>query len=145
MESYDLYLDPPGINPVTGRFRKGMIPFNKGLKWTDYMDTRNAKKALKCLEKGRIKGNKHLAGSNRIAIVRIDDGKLTAYNSAAEAAKILKQQGLRISAHNIRIVCNGKGEKTRWAYHYRKTAGGFRWFNASDVEKYKGLLSDNSL
>lgn len=144
MESYELYIDPPKVNPVNGRFLPGHKPFNKGKKWIDYMDMRKSKRVKKNLEIRRKMGNKKLAGANRIPIVGIKEGKLIAYKSSIEAAKILRAQGIKINARNIRYVCAGTINKSKFGkyeYNYiRKRAGGYQWFYADDTEKYRDLL-----
>lgn len=50
-------------NAVNGRFLKGIIPHNKGKKWSDYIDGRKKRKMLKGLELGRNQGNPKIAGS----------------------------------------------------------------------------------
>ena len=139
-ENYELYLPPITYNPVNGQFRKGNIPFNKGKKWSDYMDMRKAKRMLKCLELGRTKGNGKLAGANKKARVAIKDGKLIAFESATEAAKILKAKGVKISQRNI-CACCLEQKVTVGKYSYvRKKAGGYVWFYADQTEKYINLL-----
>lgn len=45
----ELHLPPikQDRNPTTGRFNKGITPFNKGKKWSDYASKRTQKKMLK--------------------------------------------------------------------------------------------------
>ena len=99
---------------------------------------------MKCLELGRKQGNQRLAGANRIPIVGIKDGKLTAYNSSIEAAKILRARGIKVNARNIRCVCAKtvyKFKFGKYEYNYiRKKAGGYQWFFADDIESYKIIL-----
>ena len=40
MSAWELTLPPerPQRDPTTGRFLPGSTPFNKGMKWADYMD-----------------------------------------------------------------------------------------------------------
>ena len=145
MENYELYIgNPLQYNPLNGQFLKDHTPFNKGIPMSKWMDGRKIKKVLKCLEIGRVKGNKTLAGHNRIPIVGIKDGKLTGYNSAVETAKILKAKGIKVNRRNICSVCHGKKIKCKFGkyeYNYiRRKAGDYQWFFASDVEKYKDLL-----
>ena len=120
-----------------GRFRKGHIPFNKGRPMVEWMpDEEKRKRVIECLKLGRKKGNKNLPGNNRIPIVGIKEGKITFFRSASEAAKILKAKGIRINERNIRCVCN---EETKNGY-IRRHAGGYRWFNEKDYEKWKDLI-----
>lgn len=141
MENFELYIDTsPRINRTNGRFLKGHEPFNKGLKWPDYMDMRKAKKVKKCLEIGRHLGNSHLAGANRIPVVGIKEGKLFPFESSVTAAKILKAKGVRVNARNIRAVCFGTVFTVGKYTYIRKKAGGYWWFYADQVEKYKELV-----
>ena len=141
-ESFELYIDAsPGINRVNGRFLRGHVPFNKGLKWPDYMDARKAAVVKKNLDLGRKAGNKHLAGSNKKPVVAMRDNKLISFKSAIDAQRILRSRGIKVNKNNINSVCNEKVELVGGEYQYtRKRAGGFRWFFADDVEKYKDLL-----
>jgi len=105
-----------GRNKITGRFAEGHVPFNKGKKWTDYMDMRKARKVRRNLELGRV-GNPHLAGWNKKPVVAVFDGKKHTYDSSNHAAR-----ELGLSARNIRHVCNGK----------RNSVGGIRFFHFTD-------------
>ena len=49
MENYELYIPPVLINPVNGRFRKGHIPFNKGIPMREWMDGRKIRRVKKYL------------------------------------------------------------------------------------------------
>ena len=123
MENYELYIPPVLINPVNGRFRKGHIPFNKGIPMREWMDRRKISRVKKNLKLGRIKGNVMMAGSNRKKVIAIKGEKLIAYRSAEDAAKILRQKGIRINARNINSACHKK----------RKKAGNYEWFFENDL------------
>ena len=139
MQHFELYIEPIRINPKNGKFRSGHIPFNKGKKMTEWMDGRKIKKVMKGLEIGRKAGNAHfLHKFNKIEIVGIKEGKLTAFESAADAERILRAKGVKVNQRNIRAVCLGTIEKGSYV---RLRAGGYRWFYAKDVEKYKSLIS----
>lgn len=139
MENFELeILAPP--KREHNWFPIGHVPFNKGLKWTDYMDMRKAKRIKKNLEIGRHLGNKHLPGANRKQIVGIKDGQLIAFDSAVTAAKILKSKGVKINQRNINSVCNQKIEKIGKYFYTRKRAGSYQWFFADDIESYKDLI-----
>jgi len=144
-DNYELYISTTLINPMNGRFRNGHIPFNKGIPMKEWMDGRKIRKVLKCLELGRKQGNKQLAGSNQKMVVGIKDGKLTAFKSATDAAKILKAKGVKINRRNINTVCHEKEQKSKFGkYEYsyvRKKAGGYVWYFEKDIEKYKDLLT----
>ena len=141
-ENFELHIDTsPQINHLNGRFIKGHVPFNKGKKWVDYMDMRKARKVIKCLELGRMKGNRDkLHELNRIPIVGIKDGILYPFESSIDAARILRAKGIRVNARNIRAVCRERITIVAGREYIRRHAGGFRWFIASEVEKYKEFL-----
>ena len=143
MENFELNISIPPKRK-NNWFPKGNIPFNKDIPMKDWMDGRKIKKVIKCLKLGRIKGNERLACANRKMIVGIKDGKLIAFRSALDAEKYIRCLGIKISRRNINSVCNGKVGKFKFGkyeYNYiRRKAGGYRWFFASDVEKYKDLV-----
>jgi len=143
MENWELYITPLRINPVNNRFRPGHIPFNKGKKWTDYLDMRKARRVKKNLEIGRKLGNKNLPGANWRAVVAVKDGKLIAYRSATDAAVILKAKGVKINSRNICTVCHCKRVVNGKYSYIRKKAGSYQWFFAEDIEKYKDLMQQN--
>nr|DAQ28689.1 MAG TPA: PROTEIN/DNA Complex catalytic motif, Helix-turn-helix DNA [Caudoviricetes sp.] len=123
----ELYIPPerPTRNLVNGRFLKGHTPFNKGKKWSDYIDDRKRRKMLRGLELGR-KGNPNIAGSNAKQVVAIKDGQLFAiYSSSNDAGR---KTG--ICSRNIRSCCSGK----------RKSAGGYQWFWESG-DKWLDLIN----
>ncbi|WP_233560343.1 hypothetical protein [Bacteroides sp. AF39-11AC] len=119
IEMSELYIPPerPTRNLVNGRFLKGHTPFNKGRKWSDYLDSRKKRKMLKNLSLGR-KGNPSIAGNNARPIVAIKDRRLIAVFPSSNAAE--RKTG--ICSRNIRSCCSGK----------RKHAGGYEWFFESD-------------
>ena len=142
MENFELHINiSPQINRTNGCFLPGHVPFNKGLKWSDYMDMRKAKRIKKYLELGRVKGNRDkLREFNCIPIVGIKDGKLYPFNSSVDAANILKAKGIKVNARNIRLVCKQKKTKVGKYYYTRKKAGGFRWFYTDQPELYQEFL-----
>ena len=103
MENYELRIEPE-FNQKNGRFYPGHRPFNKGKKMTDWMDGRKIKKVKKYLEIGRKLGNHDLPGKNKIEIVGIKEGKLTAYKSSADAENILKAKK---EYPRFLMICNG--------------------------------------
>jgi hypothetical protein len=139
MENYELTISAPPKRQ-NGYFPKGHKPFNKGLPMKDWMDGRKIKKVMKYLEIGRGLGNSDLPGANRIPIVGIKDGKLFPFKSSVDAANILKAKGVKVNAKNIRAVCLGTVVVNGKYSYVRKRAGGFQWFVASEVEKYKDLV-----
>lgn len=136
MENFELHIEPE-FNRKTGRFYPGHIPFNKGKKQTDWMDGRKIKRVKKYLEIGRKLGNHDLPGKNKIEIVGIKDGKLIAFKSSTDAEMLLRAKGIKVNARNIRAVCLGTKDKLGYV---RLKAGGYRWFQSKDVEKYKHFL-----
>ena len=141
MENFELYIDAsPKINYLNGQFLKGHKPFNKGIPMSEWMDGRKKRKVLKCLEIGRKLGNKNLPGLNRKQIVGIKEGKLIPFDSASTAAKILKSKGVKINSRNICSVCNEKVQRFGKYQYIRKRAGGYQWFFADDINKYKMLM-----
>jgi hypothetical protein len=143
LENYELNIEASPIRR-NNWFPKGHRPFNKGIPQKEWMDGRKIKKVKKYLEIGRKQGNHNLAGSNKIPIVGIKDGKLIAFNSANDAGRILKGKGIKVNARNINTICHQKErifKSGKYYYKYiRKNAGGYRWFFADEVEKYKDLL-----
>lgn len=115
----ELYIEPkrPEYNLKNGRFLKGHTPFNKGKRWSEYMNMRKQKKCLKNLELGR-RGNPDIAGRNARSVVAIKDNQIIGiYKSAADAGR---KTG--ICSRNIIGCCRGE----------RKQAGGFKWYYESD-------------
>lgn len=140
MENFELIIAAPPKR-ADGRFQKGHIPFNKGVSMYEWMDGRKVRKVLKYLEIGRKVGNKHLAGSNRIKVVAIKNGRLRAFSSALDAVKILRAEGIKINARNIRAACNQTPVRNNGYWYIRKKAGGYEWFNADDYGRYKEKLT----
>lgn len=115
----ELHISPkrPTRNFMNGRFLKGHIPFNKGKKWSDYMDMRKAKKIKRIGLKNLVR-NCEIAGWNAKPVVAIEGKKLIGvYSSASEAGR---KTG--ICGRNIISCCSGK----------RKHAGGYQWFWEND-------------
>ena len=122
----ELYLDPvlKPYNPVNGQFNKGHKPFNKGLKWTDYMDMRKAKR-VKRIGLLNLKGRSDIGGWNKKPVIGIKDGRFVVFESATKAALLLN-----IQRRNISNCCEGK----------RKRCGGVLWFFENDYNKWKTLI-----
>jgi hypothetical protein len=141
MESYELYL-PLIPNRKSGKFQKGLIPHNKGVLIEKWMSPEKIEYVKKFLELGRT-GNPNLLGLNSIPIVGVLNGKLTAYNSIASAVKILKAKGIGINERNVRDCIRAKIHYNKSGYQYvRKRAGGYQWFLADEIEKYKYLINN---
>lgn len=120
MERHELYIPPQKStrNAMTGRFMKGHVPFNKGKKWTDYMDMRKAKRVKRIGLKNLRPGNKDIPGWNAKAVVAILDGEIKGiYRSSCDA-----ERKTGICQHGIRLCCSKK----------RKSAGGYKWFWEND-------------
>lgn len=116
MKRFELYIPPQQHtrNAVNGRFMKGHIPFNKGKKWTDYMDMRKAKRVKRIGLKNLRPGNKDIPGWNAKPVVAILDGEIKGiYRSSCDA-----ERKTGICQHGIRLCCSKK----------RKSAGGYKWF-----------------
>ena len=141
MENYELILIS-APKREHGYFPKGNKPFNKGIPQKEWMDGRKIKKVRKYLEIGRKAGNHNLPRSNKKPVVSIKDGKLIAFKSATDAARILKAKGIRINARNISSVCSGKPANNNGIQYVRKRAGGYQWFFANKTEKYLNLLNE---
>jgi hypothetical protein len=137
MENYELYISAPPKR-LHGYFPKGHKPFNKGIPMKEWMDGRKIKKVKKYLKLGW--GNYNLPGLNRIKVVGIKDGILIAFNSATEAAKILKARGVKINKRNINSVCHHKVVINGKYSYVRKKAGGYQWFFAENILEYNNLL-----
>lgn len=110
------------INPRNGQFLKGIVPHNKGKKWSEWMDENKQKKVLKNLQR---KGNPNIGGNNARKIIGIKNGKFCVFESSKDA-----ERKLSICARNIRTVCHGK----------RKFAGGMMWFFEESNEWIKFIL-----
>lgn len=114
------------LNPIAprnnGAFNKGNIPFNKGKKWSEWMDGRKQKRVKKNLEKGRGLSYQAIAGMNRRKIICVLDKKIFGiFESAYDA-----ERKTAINNKNISAVCHKK----------RKKAGGFRWFFEEDNDLF---------
>lgn len=125
----ELYLPNPVFDKrkdfKTGRFLKGHQPFNKGLKWEEWMDGRKQKRVKRNLSLKR-NGRKDIGGWNKKQVIGIKEGRIFGvFPSAQHAAK-----KLNIQRRNICHCCNGK----------RKKAGGVNWFFESDFEKWNKLI-----
>lgn len=123
----ELYLTPikPTYNPVNGQFYKGNIPFNKGLKWIDYMDMRKAKRVIRIgMQNLRVRHD--IGGWNKKSVIGIKNGRFSVFESATKAARLLNLQ-----RRNISSCCASK----------RKHCGGIAWFFEKDYERWKTLIN----
>lgn len=114
MEVYELYIDPP--KKRKGRFKKGNIPWNKGMTWKEQGWTEERKEKVLAQLKVNMSKNKHenTAKHLRKPVIQMDEygNRLHWYASSEAAAR-----KLGITGRNIRHVCDGK----------RHTCGGYRW------------------
>jgi len=145
MENYELHIEaPPKRNYINGQFIKGHIPFNKGLPMRKWMDGRKRRKVIKYLEIGRQLGNaKYMAAFNSKQVVAIsDNGQLKAFKNSRYGEEYFKALGIKINRRNINAVCHQKKTKNNRnnKYYLRRKAGGFRWFFADDIDKYKQFI-----
>ena len=114
---------PPVIdssrNPINGRFIKGRPSFNKGRKWTEYMNEEQLKVAYARWEKNRTHaGNMNLGGWNKKPIIAMRGHQYFVYDSSCDAGR-----RLGINARNIRYCAERK----------RNHAGGLKWFYLDDI------------
>jgi hypothetical protein len=112
MESYELYI-PTVPKRMDGKFKKGLIPHNKGVPIEKWMSPEKIEHVKKFLELGRT-GNPLLPELNSIPIVGILNGKLTAFNSIASAVRILKARGLGINERNVRACIRAKIQTNKY-------------------------------
>jgi hypothetical protein len=112
--AYTLYLDP--VRKRKGRFKKGNIPWNKGMSWEQQgIVGEDAKRRKEAFQKASHKnGYSHKTPKNAHPVIQMDEygNRLHWYESSEAAARKLGLHG-----RNIRNVCDGK----------RKHCGGFRW------------------
>lgn len=111
----------PQINRQNGQFLKGHEPFNKGKKWSDYMDMRKAKRIIRIAKKN-LRGRYDIGGWNKKAVVAIKNGEFYGYfESCVNAA-----DRLQVQRRNVSHVANGK----------RKRCGGYEFYFESDFDKW---------
>lgn len=111
--AYTLYIEPP--KKRKGKFKKGNVPWNKGLSWEEQgIVGEEAKRRKEKLQKSAHKnGYSHKpAHSKPVIQMDMDGNKLHWYISSEAAARKLDLHG-----RNIRKVCDGE----------RNHTGGFRF------------------
>ena len=112
--AYTLHLDP--VRKREGRFKKGNIPWNKGMSWEQQGWTEERKKKVveKLMENRRKNSYKNAAQHFKHPVIQMDEygNRLHWYESSEAAAR-----KLGITGRNIRKVCDGQ----------RIHCGGFRW------------------
>ena len=113
-EAYTLYVAPETRR--TGRFKKGNIPWNKGMSWDEqgFTKERREKIIAQLRENNRNSTSKNRGNHFKHPVIQMDEygDRLHWYESSEAAARKLGLQG-----RNIRRVCDGK----------RLHCGGFRW------------------
>lgn len=107
----------PARNFRNGRFLKGIIPHNKGKKWSEYLDPATAERCLRAGLKN-LHGRMDIGGWNKRPVMAIlDDGRYFWFESATAAAA-----ATNLNRRNISACCAGK----------RNRCGRFRWFFFDD-------------
>lgn len=105
-------------NALNGRFLKGGVPFNAGLKWDEYMDPAMQERCKRGWENLRTHHITPCAGWNKKAVIGIrQDGRHFWFESATAAAK-----ATGLIRRNISHCCNRK----------RKSCSGWKWFFFDD-------------
>jgi hypothetical protein len=143
MSSWELTLPPerPQRDPTTGRFLPGSTPFNKGMKWDDYMDGRKQRKvrriALENLAKHRPKKRPDTAGRCRRPVIAVmDDGTWHWFGAIVLAADWCGGSGPNIR-RCIKDNLSGRILRKPWGKPTGKTNTdhkymGVRWYYESD-------------
>ena len=113
-EAYTLHLDY--IPKTKSTFKKGNIPWNKGLSWEKQGWTEERKEKVLAQLKVNMSKNKYENTTEHLKkpVIQMDEygNRLHWYESSEAAARKLGLQG-----RNIRKVCDGE----------RHTCGGYRW------------------
>ena len=78
-------------NPRNGRFLKGVIPFNKGKKWSEYLDPATAERCLRAGLKN-LHGRMDIGGWNKRPVMAILDGRSGHSSQPAEYLGLLCRQ-----------------------------------------------------
>ena len=115
----------PQRNYKTGQFLKGHEPFNKGKKWSDYMDMRKAKRIIR-IAKQNLRGRSDIGGWNKKQIIAFKNGEFAGvFKSSLEAG-----QALDLFPELIRKVCRGE----------RKSTGGYNFYHEVNYEQWKQFI-----
>lgn len=113
-EAYTLHLDY--IPKTKSTFKKGNIPWNKGLSWEKQGWTEERKEKVLAQLKVNMSKNKYENTTEHLKkpVIQMDEygNRLHWYESSEAAAR-----KLGITGRNIRKVCDGE----------RNFCGGFRW------------------
>ena len=114
-KAYTLHLEPAN-KKRKGKFKKGNVPWNKGLSWEEQgIVGEEAKRRKEKFQKSAHKnGYSHKTPKSARPVIQMDEygDRLHWYESSEAAARKLGLHG-----RNIRNVCDGK----------RIHCGGFRW------------------
>lgn len=111
--AYTLHLDP--VRKREGRFKKGNIPWNKGMSWEQQgIVGEDAKRRKEAFQKASHKNGYSHTPTRSKPVIQMDEygNRLHWYISSEAAAKKLGLHG-----RNIRKVCDGE----------RNSCGGYRW------------------
>lgn|SRR5574344_914277 len=116
MQNFELYIEPerPQRNRKTGRFMVGHVPFNKGMKWNDFIPSEKQRTIIDAAIKAFGSCKK---GSYKRSVVMIDGDRYKVFESAVDA---WRKTG--ISRSNINRCCR----------HISTYAGGYKWFYEED-------------
>lgn len=118
MSAYELTFPERPQRSQYGRFCEGHIPWNKGKKWSEYMDDDTARKVKQIGLKNLVHSHIGHPGHHKKSVVGITkSGKFYVFPSMCEAAN-----ATGIERTNIKLCCQGK----------RPSAGGLRWFFEND-------------
>ena len=112
-EAYTLYIAPP--KKRHGQFKKGNIPWNKGMTWKEQgVSEETWKRKIEILRANSHKNGYSHKPAHSKPVIQMDEygDRLHWYESSEAAAR-----KLGITGRNIRKVCDGQ----------RKHCGGFRW------------------
>lgn len=124
---YELHIEPKYIKKPKfhSRFKKGQEPWNKGKKWTEYLDEDTMAAMRANLDKGRHlgKGHKNKSQMQPITAYMLDGSYLKTYESHTEAARCLE-----IERRNVSATVQGK----------RKQCGGYMFRPANIVTDQYG-------
>ena len=120
--AYTLHLDP--VRKREGRFKKGNIPWNKGMSWEQQgivgEEARKRKEAFANAARKSVRS--HKTPKNSHPVIQMDEygNRLHWYESSEAAARKLGLHG-----RLIRKVCDGQrlrtgGYRWRWDERFRK-------------------------
>ena len=112
--AYTLYIEPE-IKKKDGYFKKGNIPWNKGLSWNEQGWTKERReKVIAQLRINKDKNKYNRMNPQKKPVIQMDEQgeRLHWYESSEAAARKLGLNG-----RNIRMVCEG----------HRMHCGGFKW------------------